>query len=115
MKFLPLDVFKCLIEIKGCDVTTLDEGFHSYALHVFNPDLGSDAGVVFVKYLFDQVNPNIKGQFGHTLLHTAFIHVNKLSLDLCRYLIETKGCSITIRDDSDETPLCNGFYYLRFK
>jgi len=108
---LPLDVFKCLIEIKGGDVTTLDDIFLSYALHAFNPDLGSDAAVANLKYLIDQVNPNTKNLLGYTLLHTAFPYVNKLSLDLCKYLIETKGCSINIRDDGDQTPFCKAFLF----
>jgi ankyrin repeat protein len=108
---LPLDVFKCLIEIKGGDVTTLDDTFISYSLHAFNPELGSDAAVANLKYLIDQVNPNTKNRFGYTLLHTAFPYVNKLSLDLCKYLIETKGCSINIRDDGDQTPFCKAFLF----
>jgi ankyrin repeat protein len=106
---LPLDVFKCLIETKGGDVTTLNDTFISYALHAFKPELGSDAAVAILKYLIDQVNPNTKNQLGYTLLHTAFSYVNKLSLDLCKYLIETKGYSINVRDDGDQTPFCNAF------
>jgi len=105
---LPLDIFKLLIEIQGCDVkvrnTFIDTPI-DYALYYFNPNNGGDISVL--QYLFSQkdVHLNIKGQNHRTLLHKACENINKLPLDVFKFLIETMGCDINAQDNNSNTPL----------
>jgi hypothetical protein len=74
---LPLDVFKLLIETKGCDVNAKDNKkdtpIHS-ALQLFNPHQGD---VTVLAYLLNQkdVDVNISGKQGHSFLHLASINL----------------------------------------
>jgi ankyrin repeat protein len=106
MSFLSFDVLKLLIEIKSCDVN-LQNSFGNtpihYALCYFKP--GDD--ITVLTYLLDQknVNVNTKGHHDYTLLHYACLGINRLPLDIFKYLIETKGGGINIADESNNTPL----------
>jgi ankyrin repeat protein len=69
---LPIDIFKVLIETKGCDVNAQDNRGNTpihYALSRLKP---SDGDITVFNYLFEQnVNLNITGQRGFDLLHLA--------------------------------------------
>jgi ankyrin repeat protein len=72
INMLPLDVFKLLIETKGCDLNLRDNNKNTplcYALYFFQP--GSDFTVL--DYLLNQkgVKFHITGKFGQNLLHLA--------------------------------------------
>jgi ankyrin repeat protein len=107
---LPLDVFKCLIETLGCDVNIQnkdkDTPLHN-ALRSFNPYNNPD--ITVLTYLIDQknVNVNIKGKHGSTLLHLACKEIDNLPLDVFKFLIETMGCDVNVQDDEKNTPLHN--------
>jgi ankyrin repeat protein len=69
---LPLEVYKLLIEIHGCDVNTQNNRKNTpilSAFHHFEPD--DDINIL--TYLMSQknVNINIKGEDGCTILHSA--------------------------------------------
>jgi ankyrin repeat protein len=70
----PLDVFKLLIDILGCDVNVQDTSQNTpvrLALTYFKPHNGGDIAVL--AYLINQKNLNvkIKDQNGFNLLHSA--------------------------------------------
>jgi ankyrin repeat protein len=107
---LPLDVFKCLIETLGCDVNIQNNNKNTplhYALQSFNPYNNPD--ITVLTYLIDQknVNVNIKGKHGSTLLHLACKEIDNLPLDVFKFLIETMGCDVNVQDDEKNTPLHN--------
>jgi len=60
--------------------------------------------------MYDHIDPNIKGQYGHTLLHSACIKINNLPIDVFKFLIETMGFDINIRDDYGAIPLHCAFH-----
>jgi ankyrin repeat protein len=105
---LPLDVFKVLIEIQGCDVNVQAEDNNTplhIALFDFNPNKGGD--ITVLTYLLSQkgVNGSIRNYFGYTLLHYVCEKINRLPLDIFKVLIETKGCDVNAQDNSNDTPL----------
>jgi ankyrin repeat protein len=53
----------------------------------------------------ENVDVNIKGRSGYTLLHMACKKARKLSVDVFKLLIETKGFDVNARDNRDNTPL----------
>jgi ankyrin repeat protein len=106
INYLPFDVFKLLIETRGCDVNAQDDYKNTplrNALYYFSPN--SDINVLI--YLFNQtkVHANLKGQSGYTLLHWACIHINKLPIEIFKLLIEKHGGDVTVQDDVKDTPL----------
>jgi ankyrin repeat protein len=104
----PLEVYRYLIETKGCDVNVQDNNkdipLH-YALSSFNPNEGGD--ITVLAYLLSQrgINSNVKNSNGSTLLHIACIKINDLPLDVFKLLIETKGCDINVQNNDKNTPL----------
>jgi ankyrin repeat protein len=111
---LPLEVFTILIETLGCDVNVQnknnDTPLHD-AFRCFDPNDGCDINVL--TYLINQknVNGNMKGWNGYTLLHMACININKLPLDIFNVLIGTMGCDVNVQDDDKDTPLHDAFRY----
>jgi ankyrin repeat protein len=109
---LPIDIFKVLMDTKGCDVNAQDDDkdtpLHN-ALVCFNQNDGGDTNVLM--YLLSQkdINVNIKGKLGHSLLHIACININKLPLDIFKVLIETMGCDVNVQNDNKDTPLHYAF------
>jgi ankyrin repeat protein len=105
---LPLEIFKLLIETHGCDVNVQnndkDTPLH-YALRYFNPRNGGD--IKTLTYLINQkdINGNITGEYGYTLLHMACKYINILPIDVLQHLIETHGCDVNARNDNKNTPL----------
>jgi cytohesin len=110
MNKLPLDVFKILIETHGCDVNAQDK-YNDTPLHntIGYSNIRHSRDIAVLLYLFSQtkVNVNIKGQFGHTLLHRACTYINILPLDVFKVLIETHGADVNAQDKYNDTPLHN--------
>jgi ankyrin repeat protein len=113
----PLEVFKYLIEIKGCDVNTQDWNNNTPLRAAFghfnNPNPGGD--IALLVYLLDQkgVNVNAKGQFGRTLVHWACININTLPIDLFKVLIETLSGDLNALDKNNLTPIQHAFRQIR--
>jgi ankyrin repeat protein len=72
----------------------------------------SDANIMVLTYLLTQkgISVNLKGQFGHTLLHRACKHINNLPLDVFKALIETHGADVNVQDIDKNTPLHCALY-----
>jgi ankyrin repeat protein len=106
----PLEVYRYLIETKGCDVNARGNATNSplhYALYYFDPRNGGDITVLMYLLGHENVNANLKDGYGNTLLHEACDNINKLPVDVFKVLIETHGFDINnIRDhDIDAIPL----------
>jgi ankyrin repeat protein len=104
----PIEVYKFLIDTKGCDVNALnkdkDTPLHD-ALRYFDPNKGGNITVLM--YLLSQrgVNGDTKGEDGSTILHDICSKINKFSLDVLKLLIETMGCDVNAQNDDGSTPL----------
>jgi ankyrin repeat protein len=110
---LPLDIFNLLIETLGYDVNVQSEDkdtpLHN-ALLYFDPNEGGDINTLTYLLCQKGINGNIKGQWGHTLLHWACQRINRLPLDIFKVLIETHGADVNVQDDDNNTPV-----YLAFR
>jgi ankyrin repeat protein len=62
-------------------------------------------------YLLGQenVDVNIKGKHGYTLLHTACKKINNLPLNVFKLLIETHGADVNVQDKYNNTSVCLAF------
>jgi len=105
MDSTPLEVYRYLIEVKGCDNNIQDNNKDTplhIALRYFK---GGD--VTVLTYLLSQrgINANIKGNYGYTLLHYACIHINILPLDIFKVLIGTLGADVNAQAKNANTPL----------
>jgi ankyrin repeat protein len=113
---LPIDVFKLLIETKGCNINAQAEKKDT-PLHLatcrFCPTEDGGDNITTLTYLLNQenVNVNIKGERGHTLLHEACFNINRFPLDLFKVLIETKGGDLNIHDNDKYTPTHHALHY----
>jgi ankyrin repeat protein len=113
---LSLDLCKYLIETKGCSINIRDDADQTplcKAFLFFHSNNGGDIAVLTYLLMHDDVNTNIHGQFGATLLHFACSFVNDLPLDVFKYLIEKKGCVMNPGDKDKLPPLCSAFIYLK--
>jgi ankyrin repeat protein len=107
---LPLDVFKLLIENAGCDIHAQDNKQNTplhIALLTFYPGHGGDITVLTYLLTRENVNANIRGDDGDTLLYIACNNINILPLEIFKYLIETKGFDINIQNVRFDTPVHN--------
>ena len=104
----PLEVYRYLIETKGCDVNVQnkynDTSIH-LALFYFDPNDGGNITVLMYLLTQTNINVNIKGGNGGTILHYACENINKLPLDVFQLLIETMGCDVNGQDNNKDTPL----------
>jgi ankyrin repeat protein len=102
-------VYRYLIETKGCDVNVQDNNKDTPLILALRCFEGGDITVLM--YLLSQkdINVNIKGKLGHSLLHIACININKLPLDIFKVLIETMGCDVNVQNDNKDTPLHYAF------
>ena len=110
----PVEVYRYLIETKGCDVNAQDKSKDTllhWAVRYFNPNKGGEINVL--TYLINQknVNVNIKGKSGNTLLHTACQRINDLPLDIFKVLIETHGFDVNAQNDFKMTSLRIALYH----
>jgi ankyrin repeat protein len=111
---LPIEIFKLLIETLGCDVNAQDDGNETpihRGLCCFNPRNGGDISVL--QYLLNQtkVHVNTKSKRGGTILHYACININKLPLEIFKFLIEKMGCDVNVQNNDKDTPLHNALCY----
>jgi ankyrin repeat protein len=93
----PLEVYRYLIETKGCDVNVQVKNKNTPlhdAIRSFDPNDGGDITVLMYLLTQKSLDLNIKGREGDTLLHIAFDKMNKFPLDVFKLLIETHGCDI---------------------
>jgi len=105
---LPLDVFKYLIETKGFDLNFLDPINNTPIHHAFlSFNHNDNHDTTILQYLLNQkdVNVNIKGEYGDTLLHLACEFINTLPIDVFKFLIEINGADINAQNDNKFTPL----------
>jgi ankyrin repeat protein len=111
---LPLEIFKLLIETMGCDVNAQDNYKDTplhHALRNFDPNYGGDITVLTYLLTLNNVNANIKGESGNSLLHYACFNINSLSLDIFEVLIETMGCDVNVQDENKDTPIHLAFLH----
>jgi ankyrin repeat protein len=104
----PVEVYRYLIKVKGCDINAQNHGKNTplhYAIDSFNPNDGCD--ITVLHYLLTQTNVdvNIKGRGGYIILHRACQYINKLPLDVFKLLIETAGCDVNAQNTLNYTPL----------
>jgi ankyrin repeat protein len=109
-------VFKLLIELKGADVNAADKYQNTpidSALRSFNQTQGGD--IALLTYLLNQenVDVNLKRQFGHTILHAACQHINTLTVDTFKVLIEAKHGDINAQNDNKSTPLHTALHFFQ--
>jgi ankyrin repeat protein len=110
----PIEVYRYLIEIKGCDIslqsTNRNTPIH-YALRYFNSKKGGDIHTLM--YLLNQegIDVNTKGITGRTMLHYACENINTTPLPIFKYLIEIMGCDITIQSTNHGNPIQYAFRY----
>jgi ankyrin repeat protein len=106
----PLEVYRYLIEVKGCDVNVQDKDkdtpLHN-ALRYFNPN----GNINVLMYLLSQkgVNGNTNDLYGCALLHTACENINALPIEIFKLLIETMGCDVNAQNTYNDTPLHYAF------
>jgi ankyrin repeat protein len=113
---LPLEIFKLLIETMGCDVNAQDNYKYTplhYAIDFFDANAGGD--ITVLPYLLSQkdINGNIKGEDGDSLLHIACRRINYLPLDVFKLLIETNGCDVNVQNNDKDTPLHQALAYFK--
>jgi ankyrin repeat protein len=101
-------VWRYLIETKCCDVNAQDNSkdtpLHD-AILFFDPNKGGD--ITVLNYLLSQkdVNGNIVGEYGYTLLHWACNNINRLPLEIFKLLIETLGGDVNAQANNKDTPI----------
>jgi hypothetical protein len=105
---VPLEVFMLLIETKSGYINGQKGDTYSpllFALDSFNPNKGGDINVL--TYLINQenVNVHVRGRFGFTLLHHAYININTIPLDIFKALIETHGADVNALDEKNDAPI----------
>jgi ankyrin repeat protein len=109
----PFEVYRYLIETKGCDVNVQDNDKYTplmHALRYFKPDWSGYISVLMYLLTQNNVNVNTKDRFGGTVLHIACEKINTLPLEIFQVLIETKGCDVNAQDNIGDTPLHCALY-----
>ena len=79
INYLPLEIFKMLIETMGCDVNAQDNDKNTpihCAFQKFDPNQGGGDGITVLLYLLghEDANVNIKNEKGCNLLHFTCIN-----------------------------------------
>jgi ankyrin repeat protein len=104
----PIEVFRYLIETKGCDMNVQDEDKNTplhHAFSWFSLDDGGELSTLMYLLTRKGIDININGEDGLTLLHSACLQIHDIPLDVFKYLIETLGADINAVDDDKNTPL----------
>jgi ankyrin repeat protein len=104
----PLEVYRYLIETRGCDVNVQDKDKDTpihFALRCFDQNDGGDITVLTYLLTHNNINANVMGKYGNTLLHAACFEINTLTLDIFKLLIERLGCDVNAQDDNKDTPI----------
>jgi ankyrin repeat protein len=114
----PHAIFRYLIEMKGGKITIQSKHRGTpiqYALCYFNSNEGGDIHTLM--YLLNQegIDVNTKSITGRTRLHHACENIDRLPLDIIKYLIENKGSEIDCLDKDGNTPLHLLMTYLSTK
>jgi ankyrin repeat protein len=104
----PLEVYRYLIETKGCDVNVQNDNNDTpvhRAFCCFNPNAAGD--ITIFTYLLSQTNINVnnKDQYGFTLLQRACLRINKFPLEIFKVLIEKHDADVNIQNKDKDTPL----------
>jgi ankyrin repeat protein len=104
----PIEVYRYLIEIKGCDISLQSTNHGNpiqYAFRYFDSNKGGDINTLIYLLNREGIDVNTKGNDGHTILHYACENINRLPFDIIKYLIEIKGLKIDCLDKYGNTPL----------
>jgi ankyrin repeat protein len=118
INYLPLFVFKCLIESKRADVNVQDDKKNTplhHLLREFKPTL--DNTPIILAYLLEQngIDVNIQDRFGLTALHLICQNVNAFPIDIFESLIEINGGNMSIQDNQGRTPLHYAVFSSKFE
>jgi ankyrin repeat protein len=75
------------------------------ALRYFDPRNGGD--ITVLTYLLSQksVNDDTKDEDGDLSLHIACSNINKLPIEIFKFLIETHGFDVNVQDEINNTPI----------
>jgi ankyrin repeat protein len=109
----PIDVFKLLIEAKGCDIN-VQNNYKDTPIHLafrcFPPNNGDN--ITALTYLFSQkgIDGNIKDNYGYTVLHMACQKITTFPLEIFQHLIETLGADINAQTNGNFTPINLAFH-----
>jgi ankyrin repeat protein len=106
-----LDIFKFLIEKLGGDLSIRDERGLSPIHEALSQFRSVDNSVAVLTYLLSQKGVNINSPNGSTLFHLACQNVNKLPLDVFKFLIENKGADMNVLNSLGDTPVYNAVYF----
>jgi ankyrin repeat protein len=102
-----------LIERLGADINAQDDAGDTpihVAFRCYDPSYdcdGDDYDIETLTYLINQTNidVNIEGRDGHSLLHYACLHIDTLPFDVLEALIETHGADVNALNKDKDTPL----------
>jgi len=112
----PLEVYRYLIEAKGCDVDVSNK-YKNTPVHLafcfFNANDGGNITVLLYLLTQTNINANTKGYNGETLLHYVCSYINRIPVEIFQYLIETHGCDINVQDNKKDTPIHRAITYFR--
>jgi ankyrin repeat protein len=108
IKSSPFEVFRYLIETKGCNINGTDNNNNTpihIVLHSIKLNDSSDPNALTYLLYHKDINLSIKNDTGFTLLHSACSNINSLPLDIFKHLIETKGMGINVQDKMKNIPI----------
>jgi ankyrin repeat protein len=103
----PLEMYRYLIETKGCDVNVRDkDNFTPLLLALFTFSMDYDGEVDTLLYLLQQYGTdiNVKGQLCGSLLHYACFKINNLPIQVFKHLISI-GADFNAKYDDGSTLL----------
>jgi ankyrin repeat protein len=103
-----------LIETHGADVNTQDNSNDTpvhLAFRYFNPHNGGDISVLHYFLNKQDLNVNLKGKYGFTLLYRACENINILPLEIFKLLIQTHGGDVNAQDEDKDTPIHHALRY----
>jgi hypothetical protein len=105
IKTTPLEVYRFLIETKGCDMNIQDKYKDIplyYAFASFNPrdyELGDIITVLRYLLSHKNIDVNITNERGFTLFRIACSFINDFPFDIFKLLIEARGFDVKAQDN----------------